>query len=49
MNYEIVNLEEKKLVGVTDRTKNSDSNMTMKIGALWNKFYNEGIYKKNKQ
>ena len=24
MNYEIVNLEEKKLVGVTDRTKNSD-------------------------
>ena len=46
MNYEIVNLEEKKLVGVTDRTKNSDSNMTMKIGALWKKFYNEGIYKK---
>lgn len=48
MNYEIVNLDERKLVGVTDRTKNSDPNMTMKIGGLWNKLYNEGVYNKIK-
>lgn len=46
MNYEIVNLKEKKVVGASDKTKNSDSDMTMKIGALWNKLYNEGLYQK---
>lgn len=44
MNYEIVNLEEKKVVGVSDKTKNSDPNMSMIIGSLWNKLYNEGVY-----
>ena len=43
MNYEIVNLEEKKVVGVSDKTKNSDPNMSMIIGSLWNKLYNEEI------
>lgn len=44
MNYEIVNLEEKKVVGVTDRMKNSDPDMIMKMSALWSKLHNEGIY-----
>lgn len=46
MDYEIVNLKEKMVVGVSDRTKNSDPDMNMKIGSLWNKLYNEGIYGK---
>lgn len=46
MNYEIVNLNEKKVVGVAAKTKNSDPNMQMVIGSLWNKLYNEGFYGK---
>lgn len=46
MDYEIVELEEKKILGVSARTKNSDPNMGMVIGSLWNKLYNEGVYNK---
>lgn len=46
MNYEVVNLKEKKVIGVTCKTKNSDSDMQLKIGSLWNKLYNEGLYAK---
>jgi predicted transcriptional regulator YdeE len=38
MDYELVNLEEKTVVGVTARTKNSDTNMSAIIGGLWNSF-----------
>lgn len=44
MNYEVVTLEEKTIVGVTARTKNSDENMPMIIGGLWQQFYQDGIY-----
>lgn len=44
MNYEIVELKEKTVVGVTARTKNSDENMGTIIGSLWNEFYQNGIY-----
>jgi len=44
MNYEIVNLQKKTVVGLTIRTKNSDPNMTKDIGGLWEKFYSQGIF-----
>jgi len=43
MNYEIVELNEKKVVGVTIRTSN-DENMTRDIGGLWQRFFADGIY-----
>lgn len=44
MNYEVVELEEKVVVGISSRTKNSDPQMGMIIGGLWNDFYQKGIY-----
>ncbi|WP_252249070.1 GyrI-like domain-containing protein [Clostridium sp. VAP23] len=44
MNYEVVNLNEKKVVGVTARTKNCDDNMTEIIGSLWQNLYEGGVY-----
>ena len=44
MNYEIVNLEEKKIVGLTARTNNSAPDMGMVIGGLWNDLYQKGVY-----
>ncbi|MCY6959916.1 GyrI-like domain-containing protein [Clostridium brassicae] len=44
MNYEIVELNEKTVVGITTRTSNTDRNMTKLIGGLWYKFFNNGIY-----
>jgi predicted transcriptional regulator YdeE len=51
MNYEIVELNEKTVVGLTLRTSNSDENMTKAIGGLWQSFYGDGIYQSilNKQ
>lgn len=46
MNYEVVNLNQKKVIGVTCKTKNSDQDMQLKIGSLWNKLYNDGLYAK---
>lgn len=46
MNYEIVNLEEKKLVGLNIRTNNNNPNMGKDIEDLWNKFFNQGIFSK---
>lgn len=43
MNYEIVNLEEKIVVGVSAITSNDDPNMGQVIGELWEKLYQEGI------
>jgi predicted transcriptional regulator YdeE len=44
MNYEVVELNEKTVVGLTLRTSNKDENMTQAIGGLWQKFYQNGIY-----
>lgn len=44
MNYEIVTLEEKTVVGIGARTNNCSPEMGMVIGGLWNRFYSEGIY-----
>ena len=46
MEYEIVNLEEKKIVGLNARTNNSASDMGVVIGGLWNDLYQKGIYQK---
>ena len=44
MEYEIVTLKEKIAVGISARTNNLSPDMGAVIGALWNRFYNEGIY-----
>lgn len=44
MNYEIVKLKEKTVVGIAARTNNYDSNVSTVIGGLWNRFYSENIY-----
>lgn len=46
MKYEIVNLKEKIVVGVSARTKNSAKDMTEVIGSLWDGFYKGGVYNK---
>ncbi|QSX05096.1 AraC family transcriptional regulator [Sedimentibacter sp. zth1] len=43
MNYEIVELKEKIVVGVSAKTSNSDPNMCMLIGGLWEKLYQGGL------
>lgn len=51
MDYEIVELKEKKVIGLTARTRNSDENMAQVIGGLWQRFFGEEIYQaiENKQ
>lgn len=44
MNYEIVTLPPKKVVGIEARTNNGSPDMTSVIGGLWNRFYGQGIY-----
>ncbi|HEX3038257.1 MAG TPA: GyrI-like domain-containing protein [Oscillospiraceae bacterium] len=44
MNYEIVDLEEKTVAGLTIRTQNSDPNMSKNIGTLWEKFFSQGVF-----
>ncbi|MBC3805481.1 AraC family transcriptional regulator [Acetobacterium fimetarium] len=44
MKYEVVELKEKTVVGLTARTSNQDENMTKIIGSLWQKFYGDGVY-----
>lgn len=43
MNYEIVNLGEKMIVGVSTETSNEDPKMSEKIGKLWAKLYQGGF------
>lgn len=43
MNYEIVNLEEKIVVGLSARTNNSSPDMGQVIGGLWQKLYTPDI------
>jgi len=51
MDYEIVHLEEKTVAGLRIQTRNSDPNMTLSIGGLWQDFFAKGIYQSiaNKQ
>lgn len=44
MNYQIVNLEEKIVVGVGAVTGNDDPKMGEIIGGLWEKLFQGGIY-----
>lgn len=46
MKYEIVNLEEKIVVGFSDRTNNSSPDMGSVIGGLWQRFYSPSNYPK---
>lgn len=43
MQYEIVSLEEKIVVGLSAQTGNTDPQMQKKIGELWQNFYVSGI------
>lgn len=44
MNYKIVELKEKTVVGISARTNNSSPEMSAVIGGLWEKFYS-GVYR----
>lgn len=44
MNYEVVTLSEKIVVGLSCKTGNNDPEMSAKIGGLWQKFYGNGIF-----
>lgn len=44
MNYEIVTLKEKKIVGLNARTSNADPAMNTVIGGLWQKLFGEGLF-----
>lgn len=48
MNYEIVNLEEKIVVGITARTGNNDPECQKVIGGLWQDFMSKGIWESMK-
>ncbi len=48
MNYEIVSLNEKMIVGVSTTTSNEDPKMGEKIGKLWMDLYQGGVYAKIK-
>ncbi len=43
MNYEIVNLEQKTVVGVSAMTSNTDPEMSKVISRLWEKLYQGGV------
>lgn len=44
MEYEIVQMEEQMVAGVSARTNNMSPDMGAVIGGLWKRFYGEGIY-----
>lgn len=46
MKYEIVELEEKIIEGIGIKTTNQEGKSIQDIGALWQKFFTEGIYGK---
>jgi predicted transcriptional regulator YdeE len=43
MEYEIIELKEKTVTGVTARTNNNDPAMTAVIGGLWEKFFSPSV------
>lgn len=44
MDYEIVELGEKTVAGLSARTNNQSPDMSAVIGNLWTRFYMDGIY-----
>ncbi|MGG1550955.1 GyrI-like domain-containing protein [Paenibacillus ferrarius] len=44
MNFEIVNLEQKTVVGVSAITGNTDPKLGEVIGGLWERFYQDGVH-----
>lgn len=44
MQYEIVQLSEKTVVGLCTRTSNLAEDMSAKIGGLWRSFFEDGVY-----
>ena len=44
MEYEIVELEEKTVIGISIRTNNQAPEVGAVIGGLWEKFFTQGIY-----
>lgn len=44
MSYQIVELEEKTVVGLTARMRNDDPECGAAIGALWRRLFEEGIF-----
>ncbi|MFR5367528.1 GyrI-like domain-containing protein [Intestinibacter bartlettii] len=48
MEYEIVNLKQKTLVGLSARTSNDSLDMGNVIGGLWENFYTGGIHEQIK-
>lgn len=44
MDYEIVELKEKNVVGISVRTNNSDPNMGNTIGSLWTDFFGKDVF-----
>ena len=44
MNYEIVNLSEKKLAGFNARTSNADPTMNETIAGLWKQLFETGTF-----
>ncbi len=48
MNYEIVNLDQKIVVGVSAVTSNNDPKVMETIAGLWDKLYKEGVNPKIK-
>lgn len=44
MNYEVVNLEKKIIVGISAITGDNDPEMGKIIGGLWEKLYQGGVY-----
>lgn len=44
MQYEEVYLEERTVVGLRVRTKNTDPNMSQAIGGLWQAFFEKNMY-----
>lgn len=48
MEYEIVNLKQKTLVGISVKTSNDSPDMGNVIGGLWGNFYGRGIHEQIK-
>ena len=46
MNYEIVNLDEKHIVGLIKNTTNEEEKSIKDIGSLWSNFFNNDYYSK---
>lgn len=46
MQYEIVELQEKIIAGISARTNNTSPDMSAVITSLWQRFYEGGVYSK---